>query len=105
MLRVSFVGAIGDDDYRWPHLVARRTDRQEPKLLWRGRAVGGSSTINGQIAIRGIPDDYEDWAALGARGLLPAGAMRQMRPCCLSRRGSRKSTSPWLIIGLDQSAM
>ena len=33
--------AIGDDDYRWPKLLARRTDRQEPKLLWRGRAVGG----------------------------------------------------------------
>src|SRR4030088_3757000 len=42
--------AIGDDGYRWPHLVARRTERQEPKLLWRGRAVGGRSTINGQIA-------------------------------------------------------
>src|SRR5476649_643508 len=60
--------AIGDDNYRYPKLLARRTERQEPKLLWRGRAIGGSSTINGQIAIRGIPDDYEDWAALGARG-------------------------------------
>ena len=44
--------AIADDNYRWPKLVARRTERQEPKLLWRGRAIGGSSTINGQIAIR-----------------------------------------------------
>ena len=60
--------AIGDDDYRWPTLLARRTDRQEPKLLWRGRAIGGSSTINGQIAIRGIPDDFERWAALGCAG-------------------------------------
>ena len=60
--------AIGDDDYRWPNLLARRTDRQEPKLLWRGRAVGGSSTINGQIAIRGVPDDFERWRALGCIG-------------------------------------
>jgi choline dehydrogenase len=60
--------AIADDDYRWPKLLARRTERQEPKLLWRGRAVGGSSTINGQIAIRGVPDDFERWAALGCRG-------------------------------------
>ena len=29
--------------------------------MWRGRAVGGSSTINGQIAIRGVPDDFERW--------------------------------------------
>ena len=60
--------AIADDDYRWPRLLARRTERQEPKLLWRGRAIGGSSTINGQIAIRGIPDDFADWVSLGARG-------------------------------------
>lgn len=60
--------AIGDDNYRYPKLLARRTERQEPKLLWRGRAIGGSSTINGQIAIRGIPDDFEDWAREGASG-------------------------------------
>ncbi|HZB53612.1 MAG TPA: GMC family oxidoreductase N-terminal domain-containing protein, partial [Reyranella sp.] len=60
--------AIADDDYRWPKLLARRTERQEPKLLWRGRAIGGSSTINGQIAIRGIPEDFEDWVADGAKG-------------------------------------
>ncbi len=60
--------AIADDDYRWPQLMARRTRRQEPKLLWRGRAVGGSSTINGQIAIRGVPDDFERWAAQGCTG-------------------------------------
>jgi choline dehydrogenase len=60
--------AIGDDDYRWPRLLARRTERQEPRLLWRGRAVGGSSTINGQIAIRGVPDDFERWCAQGCTG-------------------------------------
>lgn len=60
--------AIADDDFRWPRLLARRTERQEPKLLWRGRAMGGSSTINGQIAIRGVPNDFERWAAQGCTG-------------------------------------
>ncbi|UYN97906.1 MAG: GMC family oxidoreductase N-terminal domain-containing protein [Enhydrobacter sp.] len=60
--------AIADDGYRWPTLMARRTERQEPKLLWRGRAVGGSSTINGQIAIRGVPDDFERWREMGCAG-------------------------------------
>ena len=60
--------AIADDDYRWPKLLARRTERQEPKLLSRGRAIGGSSTINGQIAIRGLPGDFEDWVAAGCAG-------------------------------------
>ncbi len=62
------MAAIGDDDYRWPGLMARRTERQQPRLLWRGRAMGGSSTINGQIAIRGVPEDYDRWAAAGATG-------------------------------------
>ena len=60
--------AIGDDDFRWPALMARRTERQEPRLLWRGRAMGGSSTINGQIAIRAVPDDLDRWAAQGCTG-------------------------------------
>ncbi len=59
---------IADDAYRWPKLLARRTDRQQPRLLWRGRAIGGSSTINGQIAIRGVPDDFDRWAAQGCAG-------------------------------------
>ena len=60
--------AIADDNYRWPTLLARRTALQEPKLLWRGRAIGGSSTINGQIAIRGMPDDFNRWERLGCVG-------------------------------------
>ncbi len=60
--------AIADDRFRWPKLLARRTDRQEPLLLWRGRAMGGSSTINGQIAIRAVPDDLDRWVALGCTG-------------------------------------
>jgi len=60
--------AIGDDDFRWPKLLARRTERQQPVLLWRGRAMGGSSTINGQIAIRAVPDDIDRWAKEGCTG-------------------------------------
>ena len=60
--------AIADDNFRWPSLMARRTEQQQPRLLWRGRAMGGSSTINGQIAIRAVPDDLERWAALGCTG-------------------------------------
>src|SRR5712671_6426286 len=31
----------------------------------RGRVVGGSSAINGQVFLRGVPEDYDHWAALG----------------------------------------
>lgn len=54
--------------YRWDDLQSRRTRAQAPRTYWRGRGVGGSSAINGQIAIRGVPEDYDDWAAAGCRG-------------------------------------
>ncbi|ANH70729.1 hypothetical protein ABE85_19370 [Mitsuaria sp. 7] len=34
----------------------------------RGRSLGGSSSINGLIWARGLPRDFDSWAALGATG-------------------------------------
>ena len=34
----------------------------------RGRLYGGSSSVNGGVYMRGHPDDYADWAALGNAG-------------------------------------
>ncbi len=31
----------------------------------RGRVVGGSSAVNGIVAIRGVPGDYDEWAEMG----------------------------------------
>ena len=54
--------------YQWPGLFARRSPRQEPAAFVRGRGVGGSSAINGLIGLRGEPDDFDRWAALGCAG-------------------------------------
>lgn len=34
----------------------------------RGKALGGSSTINGQMYMRGHPLDYDNWVDMGAKG-------------------------------------
>jgi len=36
--------------------------------LRRGRLVGGTSMINGSVAVRGAPRDFDRWQELGARG-------------------------------------
>jgi len=38
-------------------------------LAWpRGRVLGGSTSINGMVWMRGRPSDYERWASAGAKG-------------------------------------
>jgi 5-(hydroxymethyl)furfural/furfural oxidase len=54
--------------HQWPNLKAKHSDEQEPRTYWRGRGAGGSSSVNGQIAIRGMLEDYDAWAEQGAHG-------------------------------------
>jgi choline dehydrogenase len=64
----DIIGNPAHARFRYDGLMARRSTAQEPRLYWRGRGMGGSSAINGQIAIRGIPEDFDLWAAAGADG-------------------------------------
>ena len=54
-------------DYNWTALRARRISGRDPEPYWRGRGVGGSSSINGQVAIRPPLDDFDAWVGRGAK--------------------------------------
>ena len=61
--------------WQWPTLLARRTAAQQPRFYWRGRAMGGSSAVNAQIAIRGVPEAFDGWAEAGCEGWSAAEVM------------------------------
>ena len=86
---------IGQDKFdvlQYPALQARRTRLQEPELFWRGRGMGGSSTINGILAIRPVPEDHDEWGLPGWRwddllpALPPARDGVRLRWRCVARR-------------------
>ena len=85
--RVTLIEAGGRDSYPWIHIPIGylycignpRTDwlyrtRPEPglegrSLLYpRGRVLGGSSSINGMLYLRGQAADYDGWAQMGCTG-------------------------------------
>lgn len=49
-------------------LVARFSEQQAPAPLARGKVVGGSSAVNGQVFLRGLPEDFQAWEEAGAEG-------------------------------------
>ncbi len=62
-------GLLASDRFNWayvsepePYLDNRRLSHP------RGRVLGGSSSINGMMYVRGHARDYDNWAQMGCRG-------------------------------------
>jgi choline dehydrogenase len=59
----------GDRRFDWHYMTEPDPNMANRPRVWpRGKALGGSSTINGLIAIRGQREDYDSWAAMGCSG-------------------------------------
>ena len=75
-LQDGFAGvAYNDNRFIWKNLrvivpprPGNAPDNRSDKLYQQGRVIGGGSSINGMMANRGSPLDYDEWADLGATG-------------------------------------
>ena len=51
--------------HTWGYTATAALQHSAPIPLPRGKATGGTSAINGQFLLRGLPEDYDHWATLG----------------------------------------
>jgi choline dehydrogenase len=77
-----------------PHLNNRRL------VTPRGKVIGGSSSINGMVYVRGHAKDYDTWEEMGARGwgyrhVLPY--FKRMETSHGGEDGWRGTDGPWHI--------
>ncbi|MFM0703554.1 GMC family oxidoreductase [Paraburkholderia sediminicola] len=53
----------------WGYFTEPEPSLRGRKIYWpRGKTLGGSSSINGMVYLRGHPEDYDQWERLGCSG-------------------------------------
>ncbi len=69
-VRDTYPVSYYNDTYMWPELkVHWRLRHNSPKVGFsQARIMGGGSSVMGMVALRGTPDDYNEWEAAGAAG-------------------------------------
>ena len=57
---------VGDPKLTWGYTSEREPGLNNRTMVWpRGKTLGGTSSINGHVYMRGVPADYDGWRDLG----------------------------------------
>ena len=68
-LPIGYAKTMWSKTYNWCFQTVPEAGLNGRSIYWpRGKALGGSSAINGLIYIRGQQQDFDHWAALGNTG-------------------------------------
>jgi len=96
--------AIGNPRLDWMYKAKPDSSRGGKVDLWpAGRTLGGSSSINGMVYVRGAPSDYERWSGLGCEGWSFAEVepyFRRLERTTLGEDGLRGRDGPLRISAL-----
>ncbi len=66
---IGYGKTMWDKKVNWAFFTEPDPNMNDRRIYWpRGKVLGGSSSINGLIAIRGQREDYDRWEKLGCSG-------------------------------------
>lgn len=78
--------------YNWRYQTEAEPRTGNRRFFWpRGRALGGSSSINAMIYTRGHPSDYDHWAELGN----PGWDYQSVLPWFRRSERQQRGADPW----------
>jgi choline dehydrogenase len=71
---------LNDERFVWKAHTSPQAQLHGNELYWpSGRLLGGSSSVNGMVAVRGHPARYDEWAAAGCPGWSAADVLPYFR--------------------------
>ena len=51
--------------FNWNYLTTEQKNVKNRRFVWpRGKCLGGSSSLNAMVYVRGHPEDFQNWAKL-----------------------------------------
>jgi choline dehydrogenase len=91
-LPIGYGKTMWSPKYNWRFETEPDAGMNGRRLYWpRGKTLGGSSSINGLIYIRGQREDYDRWAALGNSGW----GYDEVLPYFVRSEGNMRGANSW----------
>jgi choline dehydrogenase len=100
----AIVRLIGNPRYDWGFSVEPDPTRKGREDYWpAGKVLGGSSSINGMLYVRGARGDFDQWAAAGNQGWAFADiehCFRRLEACAFPVGEGRGTDGPQVVDSL-----
>ena len=88
---IGYAKTMFNAAYNWMFYTEPEPGMNGRKIYWpRGRVLGGSSSINGLVYIRGQAEDYDAWAAAGNTGWSFSEVLPYFKKLEANERGESK---------------